>query len=379
MTRFSPRVCFISPNAFPLLSGDTKTARIGGAELQVVIVARHLASRGWNVSMICLDYGQQDAITIDGIKVHRAFSPSKGLPIVRFISPRLTSIWRCMEAADADIYYQQTAGMLTGVMAAFCRMKGRKSVFASASNPDLFKPTPRIRFLRDRLLYTYGMRRVDQIFVQNEEQTELCRVNYGRASLLVRNCYAPPPSTAGRGEQSKSVLWVSTIRKIKRPEIFLELAETMPQYEFTMIGGPGTGEYALYDSIEKKAASLRNVRFHGFQHFARTEQEFDRASVLVNTSESEGVPNAFLQAWARGIPTISFIDAGARLNSQAIGIVVKKPADLAKAVGALLENDELRDEEGQRGREYVARTHAPDAVIPVYESEFARLAAVSKQ
>ena len=377
MTRSLPRICFVAPNAFPLLSGDTKTARIGGAELQVVIVARHLASRGWNVSMICLDYGQEDKIAIDGIKVHRAFNPAKGLPGVRFISPRLTSLWRCMEAADADIYYQQTAGMLTGVTAAFCRVHGRKSVFASASNPDLFYPTPRIRFLRDRWLYAYGMRSVDQIFVQNEEQTELCRVNYGRTSVLVRNCYSPPPPAAGRGAQPKNVLWVSTIRKIKRPELYLELAAAMPQYEFTMIGGPGTGEHALYDEIERKAARIGNVRFRGFQHFARTEQEFDCASVLVNTSESEGVPNAFLQAWARGIPTVSFIDAGARLNAQVVGVIVKQPADLAKAVGTLLENDELRDSEGHRGREYVARTHAPDAVIPVYEREFARLAAVS--
>jgi glycosyltransferase involved in cell wall biosynthesis len=376
MIRELPRVCFIAPNAFPLLSGDTTTARIGGAELQVVIVARLLARRGWNISMICLDYGQDDAVEIDGITVHRAFNPRKGLPVVRFVWPRLTSIWRCMRRADADIYYQQTAGMLTGVMAAFCRRNGRKSVFASASNPDLFSPTPRIRYLRDRWLYAYGMRTVDQIFVQNEEQIELCLVNYGRGSVLVRNCYAPPPSTTGGSEHPKSVLWVSTIRRIKRPEMFLELAEAMPHCEFTMIGGPGTGEYALYEEIERRAATLKNLTFRGFQHFARTEQEFDRVSVLVNTSESEGVPNAFLQAWARGIPTVSFIDAGARLEGRAVGVIVKEPSELAAAVGKLLANDDIRVREGLRGRDYVMKTHAPDAVVPVYEKEFARLAGV---
>jgi glycosyltransferase involved in cell wall biosynthesis len=328
--------------------------------------------------MICLDYGQEDGITIDGIKVHRAFHPKKGLPALRFISPRLTSIWGCMNKANADLYYQQTAGMLTGVMAAFCRRNGRKSVFAAASNPDLLNPTPRIRFLRDRWLYNYGVRAVDQVFVQNEEQFELCKVNYGRTPLLVRNCYEPPRSVASDREGSKMVLWVSTIRKIKRPEAYLELAKTMPQYQFTMIGGPGTGEFALYDEIEKQAASLRNVTFYGFQPFARTEQVFDRASVLVNTSESEGVPNAFLQAWARGIPTVSFVDAGARLGAQAVGVIVKEPSDLAEAVRRLLENDELREWEGQRGREYVARTHAPAAVIPVYEKEFIKLAGANK-
>jgi glycosyltransferase involved in cell wall biosynthesis len=373
-----PSVCFIAPNAFPLLSGDTETARIGGAELQVVIVARLLAKRGWNVSMICLDYGQAAVTEVDGITVYRAFHPGKGWPVVRFIWPRVTSIWRCMKCANADIYYQQTAGMLTGLMAAFCKLNNRRSVFASASNPDLLKPTPRIRFRRDRWLYAYGVRNVDRIFVQNEEQVELCKTNYGRSSTMVLNCYEPA-AAADPNVDSKRVLWVSTIRKIKRPELFLQLAESLPQHEFAMIGGPGVGEFALFDEIERRAAKLRNMKFFGFLPFARTELEFDRACLLVNTSESEGVPNAFLQAWARSIPTVSFIDAGARLNSQTIGVLVKDALDLTATVSRLLNSAELRDREGGRARSYVLKNHSPEAVIPVYENEFVSLGTVAKQ
>jgi hypothetical protein len=171
-----PRVCFIAPNAFPLLSSDSTTARIGGAELQVVIVAKLLAKRGWNISMVCLDYGQPERVEIDGIRVYRAFDPADGWPIIRFAWPRLVGIWRSLRQADSQIYYQQTAGMLTGVMAAFCKTYRRRSVFASASNPDLLKPTPRIKYSRDRLIYTYGMRNVDKVFVQNEEQADLANL-----------------------------------------------------------------------------------------------------------------------------------------------------------------------------------------------------------
>ena len=68
-----PSICFVAPNAFPVLAGDEQTPLIGGAELQQVIVAKGLAQRGYPVSMICLNFGQQDQVEIDGVTVFRAF------------------------------------------------------------------------------------------------------------------------------------------------------------------------------------------------------------------------------------------------------------------------------------------------------------------
>src|SRR5690606_9813420 len=132
-----PHVCFVAPSAFPLLARDPAIEVIGGAELQQVIVARGLAQRGYPVSMICLDFGQPDRVRIDGVQVLRAFRPNAGLPVIRFIWPRMTSIWNCLKQANAAIYYQRAAGVLTGIVAEYCRRSGRKSVFAAAGNPDL--------------------------------------------------------------------------------------------------------------------------------------------------------------------------------------------------------------------------------------------------
>jgi hypothetical protein len=121
MSNRVPSVCFVALNAYPVLAGDRRAQLVGGAEVQQVIVAKGLAQRGFPVSMICLDFGQEDDLEIGGVRVIRAFDPNGGIPVLRFLWPRLTTIWRCLERADADIYYQRAASMLTGVISYYCK------------------------------------------------------------------------------------------------------------------------------------------------------------------------------------------------------------------------------------------------------------------
>ncbi len=91
-----PRVCFVAPQAWATFSGDTKHSVAGGAEVQVSLVAEALAKRGYDVSMICLDYGQPDGAIVRGVRVYKCYTPDEGLPVVCFIHPRLTKLWAAM-------------------------------------------------------------------------------------------------------------------------------------------------------------------------------------------------------------------------------------------------------------------------------------------
>lgn len=366
-----PHVCFIAPNAFPLLSGRGSVEFIGGAELQQVLIARQLAARGYRISMICLDFGQAEAMIIDGITVLRAFQLRAGFPVLRFLWPRLAKIWASMRRADADIYYQRAAGVWTGVMAAYCRLHGKKSVFAAAGNPDFELVTPRIRYARDRWIYSFGLNHVDRILVQNEEQAHMCRQLRGLEAILIPSLYSLPPMRRTSGQQR--VLWVSTIRQIKRPQLFLDLARKLPELDFRMIGGPGRNETALYESIRNEASSIRNLEFLGFVPYSSIEEHFDEAALLVNTSDSEGFPNAFLQAWARGIPSISFVDAGASLEGEPVGIQVRSFDEMQSLLVEFMSQETIRIKIGERCRSYVTKVHSPERVVGLYEQLFAGL------
>ena len=363
-TLLRPHICFVAPNAWPVLSGDPDNEWIGGAEVQQSILARALARAGYRVSMICLDYGQPQRSLLDGVMVHKTHRPDAGVPALRFIHPRVTATWRAMRAVDADIYYQRCSAMLTAVVAAFCRHHGKRSIFAGASNLDFVPGKQPIRFRRDRWLFEYGLRRVDRIVVQNAVQQRDCIANYGRESTQISSCYELPSSAAPGG--GDHVIWVASIREreFKRPELFLELARRLPHRRFVMIGGPGgdTGN-AGYERIREAARAIPNLEFTGFLPLDRVESYFDRARVLVNTSSHEGKPNTFLQAWARGVPTVAFVDVGARLRKEGVYPVVDGVESAAFEIERLFTDEAHWQRASERCREYFGHTHSTRGVL----------------
>jgi glycosyltransferase involved in cell wall biosynthesis len=365
-----PHVCFVAPFAWPVFSRAPGTEVMGGAEVQQSILARALARSGYRVSMISLDFGQPQRVSLDGVTVHKTHRPDAGLPVLRFVWPRITATWRAMRAVDADVYYQRCADALTALVAEFCRRHGKRSIFASASDLDFVPGRQPIRYRRDRWLFEHGLARIDRIVVQNRRQERYCRANYRRDSVQIPSCYElPPGGTRGAGD---CVLWVASMRErdYKRPEVFLELARRLPGRRFVMIGGAGGNgrTSAAFEKAREAAAALANVEFTGFLPLERVERYFDRARVLVNTSLHEGMPNTFLQAWARGVPTVAFFDAGARLRGEPLYPVVALAEQAAAEVERLFADDAHWRRAAARCREYFDRTHSTATVLAHFES-----------
>lgn len=363
--RAKPHVCFVAPHAWPVFAGDRRLPVVGGAEVQQCVLARLFARHGLLVSMITLDYGQPDRVVVDGVQVHKAFAPAAGVPVLRFMHPRLTAMWRALDAAGADVYYFRSAAMWLAVITAYCRRRGRRAVYAGASDRD-FEPDigGQVRYARDRWLYRRGLAQVDRIVVQNAAQAASCRTHYRRDSVLIPSTYELP---SGRGPApGELVLWVGMVHANKRPELLLEVAKRLPHRRFALIGGPRAGADAYYQEVRARASALPNVEMTGFLPLAEAEAWFDRARVLVNTSEYEGMPNTFLQAWARGVPAVATVDVGAPVQ-----LVAADADGLAQAVERAFREPEL----GRRSLEYFRRVHSPAAALERYDRLFAELAA----
>lgn len=375
--RAKPHVCFVAPYLWPVLSRDASLKIVGGAEVQQAVLARVLRRAGYRVSVITLDYGQPRLAEVDGIVVRKVYRQDEGIPVLRFLHPRISSLWAAMREANADIYYQRSAAYLTALIAHFSRRHGRRSVYAGASDRDFEPGRQQIKYRRDRWLYEKGLRAVDRIVVQNPKQQEDCRKHFGRDSTLIPSCYELPEAARPRSEDC--VLWVGTIHNYKRPELFLEIARALPKRRFVMIGGSATPGERLkpgyYEAVRDAAAKLPNVEFKGFLPLAEVEEWFDRGRVLVNTSVYEGMPNTFLQAWARGIPTVATVDVGARLEGAPLYQRFSRPEEAAGEIERLLSDQVGWARASSRCRQYFEREHSGAEVLARYERLFADLLA----
>lgn len=371
MPKHAGSICFVAPSAYPMLAGDRKIQLIGGAEVQQTLLAREFARRGWRVSMVCMDFGQQDGVEIDGVTVHRMHAPDAGLPVLRFLHPRLTSLWAAMAKADADVYYQRAAGASTGFVVAFARRHRRRSVYAAAHDRDFDPALSSIDYARDRLICRWGLRNVSTIVVQSPRQQQACLQVLGRPSTVIQSVYAHRGAPA---DKAGPIIWVGSFADRKRPALIVELARLVPNRRFKIVGGGSDGQTAR---IRMLAADLKNIEFTGFVPYAEVEQHFDGAAVLVNTSTGEGFPNTFMQAWSRGVPTLSFFDADVYLDGRAVGQSVRDIHAMAAALAELLRPDSNAwADQSALCASYMLDNHRVDVAVRMYEDLIASSAQV---
>lgn len=368
-------VCFVSFYSLPILSRDFSRYGSGGEEVQQALLARAFARRGYAVSMVVADYGQADGATYDGVTTRKAFRPGAGLPLVRFIHPLWTGLWGALKRADADVYYVSMSGGHVGQVVQFAAAHGRRVVFRVAHDANCDPRKVMLKHWRDRKLYEYGLRRADVILAQTEYQQGLLRENYGLDSRIATMLVQPAEMDIPLGDRSVPVLWVNNLRRFKRADRFVELARDMPGVPMHLVGGPVIGSEEVYREVLALAAGVPNLVVHGSLPYHDVREMYERARVFVNTSETEGFPNSYLQSWSSGTPVVAFFDPDGTIAREGLGAAVGSLPDMKSAVERFLTDDALWTTVSARCRAFMAREYGEDRVLKPYAEEIDRLAA----
>lgn len=368
-----PGICFVGLRNLPVLAREYGEHGAGGAEVQQTLLAKALARRGLRVSMIVADYGQPDGASWHGVKTYKASGLEEGIPVVRFIHPRWTRLWSAMKRAAADIYYASCAGALVGQVAMFTRAHSARLVFRVASDTDCDPRALLIRHGRDKLLYRYGLQRADAVLAQTPHQQALLLRNFARSSCVIPSLTDCERSALSFRDRDIGALWVGNMRALKRPELFLELARSLPDVAFHMIGGPMPDAGELFERLRAASARMPNLTFHGAVAYHAIGDFYARARVLVGTSAIEGFPNTYLQAWSHGTPVVAYLDPQQLLARNGLGCAVKDKEEMRTAVGRFNGDVQLWEAASERARHYMdsrideARMVAPyiDAITRV--------------
>jgi glycosyltransferase involved in cell wall biosynthesis len=369
-----PHVCFVAMNIFPVLSGATDVELAGGAEVQQAILAKMLHGDGFQVSVLTADHGQPEVVDCQGVKVYRVRSPgNRGLRGLRFLYPHMSDVVAGLRRIDADIIYFRVAGFRAAAAAWYARRYGKRFVYACASDLELLPDANWLPSLRESLPFRWALRSADAVLLQNARQEQLLAARHRGDGVIVPNCYAEPE--AKPGVPDGHVLWVGTVKPIKSPERFVELAREHPAKRFVLVGGPNTqsrGGQDYFRQVQLMAEAVPNLLLTGYVQYAEVGQYFDGASVFVNTSDVEGFPNTFLQAWIRGIPSLSFVRPELRPGETGT-ILCKDMPDLVSHVAALTSDAGVWQEASRACSAHFTDNHSVDIVLQHYRTLFERL------
>jgi glycosyltransferase involved in cell wall biosynthesis len=366
-------LCIVAHHAWGALNGGFR-GHVGGVERQTTLLARGLAARGHQVDLVTWDEGQEDNKMVDGVRVLKLCRREAGLPGLRFLHPRWTSLEAALARSGSEVLYHNTAEYVTGQVAFWARRRGRRFVYSVASDMDCDERLPELRTLRERLLYRYGLHRADRVVVQTRSQARMLARAFARPSVQIpMPCPGPeslapkPPPAPGTGR----VLWIGRMAEVKRPDRLLDLAAACPELSFDLVG-PGDDAYAR--RVLAQAARTSNVTVHGGVARPETVRFYQGASVLVCTSDREGFPNTFLEAWSHGVPVVSTVDPDGLIAERGLGAVGHDLASLAAALRGLLAEPGRWRAASEASRRYYLENHTVEHVLSRFERLFLEVA-----
>lgn len=370
-------ICFISPYIEAYLRPESGM-NTGGAERQQHLLATRLRDEGHTVSFISFETDDDAYERIDGFDVWRTL-PTTNDPVR--VLEALLKLFRSIRRVDADVFYVRGNPPLCILSSYCCSVLGESLVYVVANDTNvelanlpshhgLFRYTP------PKLAYLDAIRRADRVVSQTAYQRDVLRDVFDIESTVIPNGYTVPPEDEIVAPSERTdVLWVGSLDpEQKRPERFLRLAERLPDLRFRMVGWTNDEEYR--EGIVRRADALSNLTFEGFVPPDRIDRYYRRAVALVNTSDHEGFPNTFLEAWRFAVPVVSLHHTlGGVLTDRDVGYHAGTMDELTRIVGRLWNDRDETAETGYRGRRYLEDDYSLDTVYENYARVFSAVLA----
>lgn len=354
------RVCFVSLKAYPLFNPDIRSV-FGGAEVDLYMLATELAKdQQFEVSFIVGDYGQPPWEVRQGATLIKSLDVKKNMILQGW------KVWRALRRADADVYMQEACSLGTFLIALFCTIHRRRFVYRTASSQEADRTYIQEHPFTGRL-FLWSLKKAAAIVVQNQQDANNLKQHLGIEAHVIPNGLAVSDCPA---DEKSTILWVGRSAAIKGPYRFLTLARAFPNEAFVMICQNATGD-ENYGILRQEAKTISNLTFIERVPFQEIDRYFESAKIYVNTSDSEGFPNTFVQACKAGAAILSFaVNPDRFLDAYQCGYCCEgQEAKMAEYLRSMLEKNRFQ-ELGRNGAAYAKQNHDIRRIIGQYKKLF---------
>jgi glycosyltransferase involved in cell wall biosynthesis len=372
---------------------------IGGPAIQAITLTRLLEPRGYDTVLL---RGRESSTegAIDPLASEIGVSPVYVAGLRRNLGVHdvaaFVGIMRWLQRFRPEILHTHTAkaGAL-GRLAALLMPWARPRVIVHTFHGHVFQGefSPRVSRLLARIECFLARRTTRIVAVSEEVKADLVRLGVAPSDRIevIRLGFdlsrflrdgedreAVRRSTRARlriPQEANVVGLIARVVKVKRVDRFIEMARLLADRDdlYFLVVGDGDRRSELEASPAARELGER-LKWTGFERdipamcFA--------ADVVTLTSDNEGTPVCLIEAQAAGTPVVSTRVGGVGtvvLEGATGRVVDRDPCVLAEAVGALLDDPDVRADWGRRGREHVLKNFSIERLVDDVDDLYCRL------
>jgi glycosyltransferase involved in cell wall biosynthesis len=352
------KVAFLNDRIYGYASSDAFA--IGGSERQQWLLARALAASGWTVCV--------------GIRQHLKMGERRTIEGVEFWGIRrghyLLDWYRFLSSTQPDWLYRREATHLLGPLVLIAHLTGVQTIFAAAFDTDVIPHLALTARRRWWPLYALGLAGSKRLFLQHGGQLRDLPSRWKAKAMVVRSIAGRPVGSKPHATREAYVAWVGMLRQPKRPDLLAEIAQHLPNTKFVVCGGATAhrSPSGFSQNVIDRLRELTNVEFRNQVAPEEAERVIAEAAALLCTSEKEGFPNTFLQAWSHGTPVVTLqVDPDSLIQQLGLGVVTDKIDAAVEQLKRLLSSPYEREAIATRARDYVFRQHSEEVVVKAFD------------
>ena len=359
------KVCFVTPRTYYLFNPDISDKEIipGGAQTQVYYISKALAEdNNFEVHFSVADFGQTDFEIYNNIKLHKTFRLTDN------IFRKTVKLIKSLKKTDAETYIFRSADI--GVAFAVFWIKKilkKQTLYMLASDVEISrKRHKKFSGFLTAFSMNYVYKNADIITSQTTQQALLLKKYRNRKpDAVIKNIYPEKQKHKINNKEKDTILWVGRLTKIKKPELFLDLAKQFPDEKFVMIAPTAVNkkEYGIH--IIKKIEKIKNIRYLKYIAPLQIVDYYRKAKIYILSSDFEGFPNTMAEAMQAECPILSYnVNPDNILNKYRCGFCADKNINkFYEDFEKLLKNPELSQETGKNGAKYIAENHQKNQII----------------
>lgn len=357
------KICFFNINAYGLFSKNPENYATGGTEIQLFLIAKELSKdEDIKVSFIVGDFGQTSLYHAEKIDIYKTFSTKKS--ILNYVLAPF-KLWESLRNVNADVYIASSAGIEIGIIAFFCKIFKKRFIFRTASSVDCNLEKIKQLGIIGGNFYKYGLENASSVVVQNMQDSQNLLRFHKKFSKIIKNSFK---ITTTKEPAKEYILWVGSARKVKRPEVFFEIAKNFPNEHFVMILSK-SADIRLRNILLRESLMIANLKLIPGIPFSESQDYFNKAKLLIGTSLYEGFPNVYIQACIAGVPIVSlFVNPDSFITANNIGYVSNNSLDvLIGQITNLLADNNDYTQKSTNAYQYALTNHSIEENVKIWK------------